>query len=136
MNPELVIRTLREDGLRVGIVEEPACRRVFVDGELDLRTAPLLAAALSDAARSICIDVSGVEFCDVTGINVILEADQRVSAAGHRLLLIGVPPQLRHLLRVLALDDALTVELGDLRLRPTRVPVPSSACSAPPGKLG
>jgi anti-sigma B factor antagonist len=116
-----VFRSLRNDGLRVGVVDEPGSRRVFVDGEIDVETAPLLRAALACSPGPICLDLSGVDFCDVTGINLILDADRLLREAGHLLVLVGVPPQLRHLLRVLCLDDDLTIEIGELPARPVQV---------------
>jgi len=71
-----VMRSVHGDRVRIGVVDEASCRRVFVDGELDLGTAPTLAAVLSESGRSVCVDLGGVEFCDVSGLNVLLDADR------------------------------------------------------------
>jgi anti-anti-sigma factor len=63
---------------------------VNVRGELDLATAPQLAVRL-DALRTsirprVLIDLSGLEFCDSTGLRVVIGAARELRAAGGRVV--------------------------------------------------
>ncbi|MFI6338892.1 STAS domain-containing protein [Streptomyces sp. NPDC050535] len=75
---------------------------LFVAGEIDLVTAPLLLTAVNTCARRpvqyVDVDVSGIRFCDVTGLNVFLESARVSAARGCRLRLRRPAPQLRRLL--------------------------------------
>ena len=50
------------------------------------------------------IDLSGVSFCDVSGIRALIEASQRLGD-GRRLLLHGLPDQLQTVMRVTGWSD-------------------------------
>ena len=83
-------------------------------GEIDLYTAPRLAAELNsvlardDPAR-IVVDMSGVDFCDSTGMNVLLSALKRAREQGGGLELAGPRPAVRKILQVTGLDTVFTV---------------------------
>jgi anti-sigma B factor antagonist len=89
----------------------PAQLAVRLRGESDLDTAPLLQQRLADAidgdARELVLDVSAVSFCDVTGLDVILDARSRLSSRGGRLSLLGPCRPLQIMLRALALEGEL-----------------------------
>ncbi|MCX2970790.1 MULTISPECIES: STAS domain-containing protein [Streptomyces] len=61
---------------------------IVVRGELDLDAAPALGQAIEEARRTgavrVVVDFADVEFCDSTGLNVLLQAhlagDVRVAA--------------------------------------------------------
>ncbi|MXQ65346.1 anti-sigma factor antagonist [Actinomadura rayongensis] len=86
---------------------------VTATGELDLYTAPRLQAALADlpddAADRITVDLSGVEFCDSTGMNVLLAAMQRVRDGGGSFALAAPRTAVRRILQVTGLDTVFTV---------------------------
>ncbi|MCM3660394.1 STAS domain-containing protein [Georgenia satyanarayanai] len=88
---------------------EDAAVRLAVVGEIDLSTVPLLDAALSpliaDGAAHVALDLSGVSFCDVSGLNRLLAARRTLNALGSELVLHGPCPSLQILLDVL--DPAL-----------------------------
>jgi len=87
---------------------------VAASGEIDLYTAPRLAAELNsvlardDPAR-IVVDMSGVDFCDSTGMNVLLSALKRAREQGGGLELAGPRPAVRKILQVTGLDTVFTV---------------------------
>jgi anti-sigma B factor antagonist len=87
---------------------------VAASGEIDLYTAPRLAAELNnvlatgDSAR-IVVDMSGVDFCDSTGMNVLLSALKRAREQGGGLELAGPRPAVRKILQVTGLDTVFTV---------------------------
>jgi anti-sigma B factor antagonist len=93
---------------------------VAASGEIDLYTAPRLAAELDnvltkDSATRIVVDMSGVDFCDSTGMNVLLSALKRSREGGGGLELAGPRPAVRKILQVTGLDTVFTVldHVGD-----------------------
>ncbi|MFJ6940408.1 STAS domain-containing protein [Streptomyces sp. NPDC101132] len=77
---------------------------VVLGGELDVDRAPMLAEALEMAIDQpggpveIVLDVAGLEFCDSSGLNVLLRAHSNAQGHGKRLSLRAPRPQLRRLL--------------------------------------
>lgn len=67
---------------------------VFVRGELDLATAPLLEERLValDGA-DVLIDLGELGFIDSTGLRVLLSADHRARTGGRALKLTPGPPE-------------------------------------------
>ncbi|HEX2313757.1 MAG TPA: STAS domain-containing protein [Thermomonospora sp.] len=86
---------------------------VTASGELDLYTAPrlqtALAALLREEAGSVVVDLSGVEFCDSTGMNVLLAAMKRLEERGGTFELAGPRPAVRRILQVTGLDTVFTI---------------------------
>lgn len=60
---------------------------MVVSGEIDFATASRLIAALNDAvtrvARSLVVDLTGVEFMDSTGLALLLDTRRRLLHRGH-----------------------------------------------------
>jgi anti-sigma B factor antagonist len=86
---------------------------VAVVGEIDLYTAPRLQAeitrVLADRPDRVVIDMSGVEFCDSTGMNVLLSALKRLKERGGVLEVAAPRPAVRKILQVTGLDSVFTV---------------------------
>ena len=86
---------------------------VSVSGEIDLYTAPRLQSelmtALSRSPARLIIDMSGVEFCDSTGINVLLAAHRQARERGGELQLAGPGSATRKVLQVTGLETVFTV---------------------------
>ncbi|MFD0887440.1 STAS domain-containing protein [Streptosporangium algeriense] len=83
-------------------------------GEIDLYTAPGLQAEFTrllqeSPATHVVIDMSGVEFCDSTGMNVLLSALKRLRERGGTLELAAPRPAVRKILQVTGLDSVFTV---------------------------
>ena len=83
-------------------------------GEIDLYTAPRLhselAALLADGMPArVIIDMSGVEFCDSTGMNVLLSCLRRARERGGELEIAAPKPAVRKILQVTGLDSVFTV---------------------------
>ena len=93
---------------------------VTVGGEVDLYTAPQLrdelVGALKDGARRLVIDMSRVEFCDSTGISVLLSAMKRSRDKDGDLELVAPKPAVTKVLEVTGLDEVFTIhpDLGAL----------------------
>ncbi len=87
---------------------------VSASGEIDLYTAPRLQAELTavlnaDHAARVVVDMSGVEFCDSTGMNVLLSAMKRARERGSVLELASPRPPVQKILQVTGLDSVFTV---------------------------
>jgi len=86
-------------------------------GELDLAAAPLLGArideALADGRTRILIDLTGVTFCDSTGLSAFVRGHHRATAAGGWLRVTGAQGTVDRVLRISGLDTLL--ESDDLR---------------------
>ena len=83
-------------------------------GEIDLYTAPRLHGELvtvlsADAPVQIVVDMSGVDFCDSTGMNVLLAAHRRAREQGGDLELAAPRPAVRKILQVTGLESVFTV---------------------------
>jgi len=83
------------DPFSVNEREEGGVKVIAVAGELDIATAPTLCARL-DATRSgrrprLLIDLSGVDFCDSTGLRALLGAASEVRAHGGRFAVVCPP---------------------------------------------
>ncbi|MFD3648469.1 STAS domain-containing protein [Streptomyces cyaneofuscatus] len=85
-----------------------------VTGELDHHTSPLLRGALDEIALAtgtgLVIDVSGMTYCDSTGITLLVSAYQRAQAADARLSLAGSSPDLLRVFRIVGLDQVFTLQ--------------------------
>lgn len=87
---------------------------VSVSGEIDLYTVPRLHGELIKALEGggpvrLVVDMSGVEFCDSTGMNVLLVAHRRAREQGGDLELAGPRPTVRKILQVTGLESVFTV---------------------------
>jgi len=96
---------------------------VTISGEIDLYTAPRLhselGAVLADGMPTrVVIDMSGVEFCDSTGMNVLLSCLRRVRERGGELEIASPKPAVRKILQVTGLDSVFTLVDDANRSRP------------------
>ena len=87
---------------------------VALAGEIDLYTAPRLQSELAAALASgdparLVVDMSAVEFCDSTGMNVLLAAHRRVQEQGGDLELAAPRATVRKILQVTGLETVFTV---------------------------
>lgn len=97
---------------------------VTASGEIDLHTAPRLQTQLSDlqrdGAEQLIVDLSGVEFCDSTGVNVLLAALRRSHEVGGSLCLVSPQHAVRKVLGITGLDSVfpLRESISDAVERP------------------
>lgn len=87
---------------------------VALAGEIDLYTAPRLQSELTAAMRGeqparIVVDMSAVEFCDSTGMNVLLAAHRQAGEQGGDLALAAPRAAVRKILEVTGLGSVFTV---------------------------
>ncbi|HLH57801.1 MAG TPA: STAS domain-containing protein [Streptosporangiaceae bacterium] len=83
-----------------------------VAGELDYHTAPRLRAGLDevplDEGLALIIDLSGLSYCDSTGVSVLVGAYHRAKATGAALALAGMNSDIARVFRVIGLDQVFT----------------------------
>jgi anti-sigma B factor antagonist len=81
---------------------------VSVFGEIDLATEPQLREALepllSQPNPQVVLDLTNVDFCDSTGVTLLVRSRRRLGPSG-RLLLVGAQPPVERLLQITGLDQ-------------------------------
>jgi anti-anti-sigma factor len=82
-------------------------------GELDHHTADLLSeplgAAVDTGVKRLVIDCSELEFCDSTGLNVLLGARLRAEAAGGEVLLAAMRPTVARVFEITGAEAVFTI---------------------------
>jgi anti-sigma B factor antagonist len=98
---DIGIETSQRDGATV----------VTVTGEVDLMTAPKLAAALEDAraagARLVVVDLSGVDFLDSSGLGVLVTAHRDLTDGQGTLHLVRPRPSIDKVLTLTRLTEVI-----------------------------
>ncbi|MEU0333890.1 STAS domain-containing protein [Streptomyces sp. NPDC006193] len=86
---------------------------LHVTGELDYDQAAALRRRIEEVSlrpgQCLTLDLSGLEYCDSTGITTLLAARQYAQAAGADIALSAVPPALRRVLGIVGLDQVFTL---------------------------
>jgi len=125
-------------GTSLSILSRPACTIARLEGDLDIATVPelreRLLGLLSASVRLLIIDLSGVSFCDVAGLAVLIGTQRRATARGIVVRLAAPRPQLAKLLRITGLDQRLTICATLADALPTEWRGPSAAASPPPAE--
>lgn len=84
---------------------------VALSGELDLSTVQRVEAELQSAeatdAVQITLDLSGLDFLDSTGLQLILAADGRSRSNGQRLRLLRGPQRVQRIFEITATTERL-----------------------------
>ncbi|WP_435279639.1 STAS domain-containing protein [Streptomyces sp. 1222.5] len=86
---------------------------VTVAGELDVVTAAELRHALQQAVSTYprtVVDLTGVPFCDCTGLSALMAADRRAKERGAVLRFRCVPCRVAGLMRLTHTRDAFTIK--------------------------
>ncbi len=87
--------------------------RVALIGELDLASAPHLQRVLDELCRKgsqeIVLDLARLDFLSAIGLEVFVRADERLRAAGGRLIIIRPGSRTRRVLAITKLDTVLTI---------------------------
>jgi anti-sigma B factor antagonist len=99
-----------ESYLSVDLADRQDATVLTVSGELDMSSGPRLAAALEQVEstqRRVILDLSGVEFIDVTGLRVLLQARERARRAGVELAVVNASRGVRRLLSLTGTTELL-----------------------------
>jgi anti-anti-sigma factor len=96
--------------------DRPHHKIVRLGGELDIATTPDLRERLNDALsttaalpRRLVIDLSGVTFCDASGLAVLIGTQRRARLLGTDVSLVAPRAQVVKLLHITGLDRSLTI---------------------------
>lgn len=102
------------DHLQIDVESEAGTTRIRLDGELDIHTAPGVAeavrSALEGGADTVVFDAGNLRFCDSSGIQVLVQARERLVADGGRLRIEGVHGSVQKVLSVTGLLDLFSEE--------------------------
>jgi anti-sigma B factor antagonist len=83
---------------------------VSVSGELDIATAEQAYTYISDVIDAwpvpVSVDLSGLTFCDASGLSVLARIARHARQAGRQLRLTAAPPSLLKIMRITGLDRA------------------------------
>jgi anti-anti-sigma factor len=99
--------------MSVSVLSRPAVTIVRLEGELDIATTPSLRERLlsvfGPGLRLLIINLSGVSFCDVSALAVLVATQRRARRLGITVRLAAPCPQMAKLLRVTGLDQCFTI---------------------------
>jgi anti-sigma B factor antagonist len=88
---------------------------VRAHGELDIATVPALQheleALLGKGVQRLVLDLSGVPFCDVPALNLLVRIQCQLSSRGGYLMVLGACRPLRIMISALGLDGYLPLML-------------------------
>ena len=85
--------------LQVSTDEHPDATVVALTGDLDIATSTRLRRELEQhAGRNLVLDLSGLRFCDSTGLGLLVALHKHCRAEGHELLLANPQPAVRAVL--------------------------------------
>jgi anti-anti-sigma factor len=108
-----VTDTTGRDRLRVEVRKQGGSAVVTPSGELDHHTADLLREQLERCLESgdhrLVVDCSALEFCDSTGLNVLLAARLKAVEAGGGIHLAGMRPAVARVFEITGADAVFTV---------------------------
>jgi len=108
-----MVGTAGRGRLQVAVQQYGMSAVVTPAGELDHHTAELLREPLErcvqDAITKIVVDCSQLEFCDSTGLNVLLGARLKVEALGGGVHLAGMKPPVARVFEVTGADAVFAV---------------------------
>jgi anti-sigma B factor antagonist len=87
---------------------------VRVTGVLDLDTVPGVAReitlALTRASRALHVDLSKVEFCDSSGLSMLVRARAHAHGRGLQLVLVDPSPSVRQVLELTRVGGLFTID--------------------------
>ncbi|GAA4804631.1 STAS domain-containing protein [Streptomyces ziwulingensis] len=99
--------------LLVEVRQEGLSAVVTPAGELDHHTAELLREPLDDCLdkgfNRLVVDCSRLEFCDSTGLNVLLGARLKAEAAGGGVHLVAMQPVVARVFEITGADAVFTI---------------------------
>jgi anti-anti-sigma factor len=99
--------------MSLSVLSQPAVTIAMLAGELDIATTPALRERLhslfSPGVRLLIVDLSGVSFCDVSTLAVLVATQRRARRLGITVRLAGPRPQVARLLRITGLDQCFTL---------------------------
>ncbi|MEK9521034.1 STAS domain-containing protein [Streptomyces sp. NPDC087908] len=107
----------RESNLAVDVTIRDAGTAVLsLGGELDMETAPLLEGSLGDQLRDgrahIVLDLTGLDFMDSSGLNVLIRAVHKARGAGGDVYLAAPTSAVRRILEITGVTTTIPPHVG------------------------
>jgi anti-sigma B factor antagonist len=105
-------RALSAPGFAIAVSRAGGTCFLAVSGELDMATGPQLRATLdaeSDGGAPIVVDLASLDFIDITGLRVLLDAADQATAKGHDFEVRNPSAPVRRLLELTGLGGALPI---------------------------
>ena len=122
----------------LSVLSRPDCTIASLEGELDIATVPelreRLLGLLGPGVRLLIIDLSGMSFCDVAGLAVLIGTQRRATARGIVVRLAAPRPQVLKLLRITGLDRSFTICATLDDALPAQSGGPTATTSLPPAQ--
>ena len=89
--------------------------RLIATGEIDAHSVPALVAALDPLPGDgdVSLDMSAVDFMDSSGLRVLIDAHQRATVDGRRVVLVRPSKAVHRVIEISGLAEHLHVESGD-----------------------
>jgi anti-anti-sigma factor len=108
-----MVGTAGRDRLHVAVHQDGTAAVVTPVGELDHHTADLLREplelCLEQGVSKLVVDCSRLDFCDSTGLNVLLGARLKAEAAGGGVHLAGMRATVARVFEITGADAVFTV---------------------------
>lgn len=108
-----MVGTTGRDRLTVALRHSGRCAIFTPAGELDHHTAELLREpmerSVDDGFAKLVVDCSQLQFCDSTGLNVLLGARLKAEAAGGGVHLAGLLPTVSRVFEITGADAVFSV---------------------------
>jgi len=99
--------------MSLSVLSRPGLTIARLEGDLDIGTTPVLRerllGVLGPGVRLLIIDLSGVSFCDVSALAVLIGTQRRARGLGSTVRLAAPRPQMAKLMRVTGLDRHFTI---------------------------
>ena len=99
--------------VELSVFHGPAHTLVRLCGEIDIATAPGLRERLFGLLRRgaglVIFDLSGVPFCDASGLGMLVGSHRHATVLGVALRLTALRPQVARLVKINGMDRVLTI---------------------------
>jgi anti-sigma B factor antagonist len=99
--------------LETNVVDCLAYRILVLVGEIDLSVGDELRTRIFDLLPGggvpLLVDMTGVRFCDSTGLNVAVDAKRHADACGCALVLFGLSERVEKLFRLTGLEQLIAI---------------------------
>jgi anti-anti-sigma factor len=125
--------------MSLSVINRPPFTIARLEGDLDIATTPLmrerLLSVLGPGVRLLIIDMSGVSFCDVSALGVLISTQRRARGLGITVRLAALRPQAAKLMRLTGLDRHFTISAALDDVLPVQRNRPRTAKDAPPAEV-
>lgn len=95
--------------MQIEIKKEQEFDCIFLNGDLDFNTSPLLRKELSKLTESVIkklmIDLEKVNYIDSSGLATFIELFQKIKKSGGKLVLFSLKPSVRSVFEIAKLDS-------------------------------